>query len=139
MQTKTGRPSLYKPEYCDEAINFMANGCSIIELSQHLGVGTTTIYRWEEEHSEFREALTRARELSQAHWERKIKFLMIGCDEKGQHVNVSAPLVKLYLANRFGWSDKVETKNDTTTTQIAPIEISDEQYVRIHERLENDY
>ena len=29
--------------------------------------------------------------------------------------DVNAPLVKLYFANRFGWSDKSESKNENAT------------------------
>jgi hypothetical protein len=30
--------------------------------------------------------------------------------------DINTPLVKLYFANRFGWSDKSETKNDHTSS-----------------------
>lgn len=103
---KLGRPTKYKHEYCQEAIDFMRKGKSIVQLSAYIDVPVRTIYQWESDNDEFSHALKRARELSQAHWETELEGMMY----MGKEIN--APLVKLYFANRFGWSDKQEVKQE---------------------------
>lgn len=103
---KVGRPTKYKPEYCQEAIDFMRQGKSIVQLSAFIDIPVRTIYQWEEDHAEFSHALKRARELSQSAWESKLEDMIF----MGKEVN--APLAKLLMANRFGWSDKKEVKQE---------------------------
>lgn len=104
-----GRPTKYRDEYCQEAIDYLAKGKSVTQLSAHIDVSKSTIYKWAEDHTEFSDALTRGQELSQAHWEGELCNMMYSKD-------VNAPLVKLYFANRFNWTDKQETKTDHTSS-----------------------
>lgn len=101
-----GRPTKYKDEYCQETIEFLAQGKSVTQLSAKIGVNKTTIYQWAKDYPEYSNALTRGQELSEAFWETELVDMMRDRD-------VNAPLVKLYFANRFGWSDKqsVDQKN----------------------------
>ena len=108
-KNKVGRPTDYKEEYNDIAIEFLAQGKSIIQLCGKLRVSRQTIYRWAEANPEFSYTLNLGRQLSQSHWEDKLEKMMFDKD-------VNSPLVKLYFANRFGWSDKAETKNENATT-----------------------
>ena len=65
-----GRPSLYKPEYCERVIELGREGMSIIEMAAEIGVSRSTLEEsWPELSAEFSEAFARARELSQAWWE----------------------------------------------------------------------
>lgn len=107
---KPGRPTKYKKEYCEDTIKFLAKGKSVTQLSAHLDVSKSTIYKWAEDHEEYSDALTRGGELSQAHWESELCDMMYNKE-------VNSPLVKLYFANRFGWSDKVETKNENANVE----------------------
>lgn len=102
-----GRPTKYKTEYRVKAIDFLAEGKSVTQLSAHMGVHKSTIYQWAKDYPEFSDALTRGRELSQAYWETELVEMM-------RDRNVNAPLVKLYFANRFGWHDK--SAHDHTTS-----------------------
>lgn len=107
-KNKGGRPTKYDKSLCQVAIGYLATGKSVTQLSAHIDVGKATIYRWSDEYEEFRDALTRGQELSQAHWEGELCNMMYSKD-------VNAPLVKLYFANRFKWTDKTETKTDVTS------------------------
>ncbi|CAL9965259.1 terminase small subunit, partial [Vibrio phage K71] len=107
---KIGRPTKYKDEYCDKAIRFLAGGKSVTQLSAHIDVCKDTIYEWAKVHPDFSDALTRGKELSQAHWESELVNMMYNKE-------VNSPLVKLYFANRFGWSDKVESKNENANVE----------------------
>lgn len=65
-----GRPSLYKPEYCDKVLELGAQGYSVVEMAAAIGVSRSTIEEhWPAAHEEFSEAFARAREVSQAWWE----------------------------------------------------------------------
>jgi len=65
-----GRPSTYKPEYCDQVIDLGKKGYSPTEIAVELGVPRTTMLSWANEHLEFSTALTRAKECEQAWWEK---------------------------------------------------------------------
>ena len=66
---KVGRPTDYKPEYCDTVIQLGLDGYSYTQIARHLDVAKSTLYDWKAAQPEFAYALTRARELAQAWWE----------------------------------------------------------------------
>jgi transposase len=94
-----GRPTKYDPKYCQVAIDYLAQGNSVTQLSAHIDVSKSTIYLWAEHYKEFSDALTRGQELSEAYWQNELVSMM-------RERDVNAPLVKLYFANRFNWTDK---------------------------------
>ena len=104
-----GRPTKYKEDHCKEVIEYLRKGKSVTQFSAHIDVSKSTIYKWAEQHDMFSDALTRGQELSEAYWEGELANMMYSKD-------VNAPLVKLYFANRFGWSDKQEVKSDHTSS-----------------------
>lgn len=64
------RPTKYDPSYCEKVIELGKLGMSVVEMASEIGVGRTTLERdWPEAHPEFSQALTHARECSQAWWE----------------------------------------------------------------------
>lgn len=72
-----GRPSLYKPEYCERVMALGRKGCSPAEIASDLDVDRATLIRWSGEHEEFRTALTRAKIHEQAWWEKAGKAGMV--------------------------------------------------------------
>jgi transposase len=50
---EAGRPSKYKPAYCDEVIAAGDEGLSLLAFAGIIGVGRTSITRWKDEHPEF--------------------------------------------------------------------------------------
>lgn len=104
-----GRPTKYSDEYLQVAEDFLSSGKSITQLAKKLNVSKSTIYKWAGENTNFSDALEIGREFSQSHWEDKLEDMMYNKE-------INTPLVKLYFANRFGWSDKTETKNDHTSS-----------------------
>ena len=101
MGAKGGRPTKYRPEMVERVLEFVGSGKSVKQFARELQVSRDTIYEWANQHPAFSDALTQAQQWSEAAWEEKIQEMMTSRD-------VNAPLVKLYLANRFGWSDKQE-------------------------------
>lgn len=66
-----GRPSLYREDYCAKVVELGSEGMSVVEMAAEIGVARNTLEtEWPGKHPEFLEAFTRARELSQAWWER---------------------------------------------------------------------
>lgn len=51
-----GRPSLYKPEYCDQLIDHMSKGFSFESFAGIASVNPDTLYEWAKKHDSFSEA-----------------------------------------------------------------------------------
>lgn len=64
-----GRPTKYKPEYCERVIELGRAGKSRAQTCAILDIAIETLANWEKAHPEFLAATTRARELAQAWWE----------------------------------------------------------------------
>lgn len=95
------RPTKYTDEMPEQLYAALEIGKSVTQFAAEQGVSRSTVYEWAEHHPEFSDALTRGQEASQAYWETQLQSMMYNKE-------VNAPLVKLYFANRFGWSDKQE-------------------------------
>lgn len=64
-----GRPSEYKPEFCDLVITCGEQGDSAAQMAAKCGVIRATLRDWATQFPEFSTAFARARELSMAWWE----------------------------------------------------------------------
>ena len=53
---KIGRPTSYRPEYCDAVIECMAQGLSLTAFAGSILVARSSINKWMEEYPEFSEA-----------------------------------------------------------------------------------
>lgn len=89
-----GRPSEYDPAHCERVIELGQEGASIVEMACDLGVVRQTLYDWGKAHPEFLDALARAREVSQAWWEK------IG-REGMQKKSIDAAIYSRSMAARF--------------------------------------
>lgn len=100
-----GRPTKYKPEMCQIAINEMADGASKCEVAGVLGVTESTIYEWVKDHKEFSEAIKEGEQLSAAWWQAKGRKNL-------ENKDFSATLWYMNMKNRFGWKDKHDVNLD---------------------------
>ena len=66
-----GRPTKYKPEYCDLVIEIGAQGGWLSEMAEACDVVRSSMDEWASKHPEFSEALTRAKQKAQAWFEEK--------------------------------------------------------------------
>lgn len=64
-----GRPTKYKPEFCDDVIEYMGQGFSKEAFAGKVGVSKQQIWRWMKKHKEFRTAIKKAETACQAFWE----------------------------------------------------------------------
>ncbi len=65
----SGRPTDYRPEYCDLVLELAARGLSKAEMAAYIGVARFSLQRWRETHPEFDEAMEVANDLCLAWWE----------------------------------------------------------------------
>ena len=77
---KVGRPTLYRPEYCETVIELGREGKSLVQIASHFDVSRPTILEWAAQHSEFSTALERAKVHAQNWWENQAQT---GMREKG--------------------------------------------------------
>lgn len=60
-----GRPSKYKPEYCEQVVQFCKQPGHTLEMfAEHIEVHTDTLQEWKREHADFSVAHKRARMVS---------------------------------------------------------------------------
>lgn len=64
-----GRPTSYKPEYCEAVVELGKAGKSLAQMCAHFDIARSTIDKWALDNPEFSEALSRAKAHAQAWWE----------------------------------------------------------------------
>lgn len=65
-----GRPTLYRPEYCETVIELGKQGDSLVQMAAHFDVTRQTLENWASDHPEFLAALNRAKTHCQNWWEK---------------------------------------------------------------------
>lgn len=117
-----GRPSDYKPEYCDMLIEHMAGGLSFEAFAGVLRKSKVTLYKWADEHAEFMNAKQVGTEACRLFWEKLGVDYVINISEShkdgdsSSHISKSlnAKVYDINMKNRFGWADKQEIKQELT-------------------------
>ena len=107
-----GRPSEFKPEYCDEAEAFLADGYSVAAFAGHIGVAKQTVYNWMNAHPEFMDAVKRGQAGAVLWWERANRKLAM--DGEG---NATAIIFGLKNRAPDEWRDKQEIEQSGSVTQ----------------------
>ena len=133
----TGRPTKYDPKYCDEIIRYFdvqpyqeivvttvskrgvechttkrfANDLPLLSsFAAHIGVHRDTIHQWTKDHTEFSDAIARAKDAQ-------------------QHVLITNGLLGLYnssfavfaATNILGWRNHVKAKTTQHTLSLADL------------------
>ena len=62
----TGRPSLYKPEYVEQAYKLCLLGATDKDMADFFGVAVRTINLWKENHAEFMQSLKKGKMMADA-------------------------------------------------------------------------
>lgn len=106
---KVGRPTEYKPEYCERVIEFMRSGAALVEVADDLDICVDTLAEWRKKHPEFAEAIKKGIKKSEAWWVRNGRVNL-------ENKDFSATLWYMNMKNRFGWADKKEV---TQTTEVT--------------------
>lgn len=109
-----GRPTMYKPEYCEKVIECMGKGLSVHAFAGEVGVSKDAVYAWRDKHSEFAEAIKIGRGKLHAFFEKMGLHAMAG---KIPKFNASTYIFT--MKNKCGWTDKMEqtiTEHDINIT-----------------------
>lgn len=109
-----GRPSLYKPEYCEAVLEMGAEGKSITQMAATLGFDKSTLLDWKAAHEDFASALTRATALSQKWWEDRGQM---GLGDR----NFNAALWMKIVASRF--RDDYTDRKEITGADGGPLKV----------------
>jgi len=67
---RMGRPSKYKPEYCEALLAGAKAGQTIEMFCDAIGVHKDTFYEWCKHHKELSDSWKRARQSSEAYWQK---------------------------------------------------------------------
>lgn len=118
---KMGRPSEYKPEYCDLVVERMGEGLSLTAFAGSIKVEKQTVYRWMSEHSDFSDAVARGRATRVLNLEQKLLRARYGAQS-------SAAIFALRNADPGEWRDVRNVQHDHSHT-IA--QLTDEQLLAI--------
>lgn len=112
-----GRPSSYKPEYCEKLIKHMKKGYSYETFAATIDVHKDTLYEWEKVHPLFSDAKKTAVIKCQLFWEKKGHqglYPQMISGEKGPILLPMNSSVWIFnMKNRFGWKDRPEEKQVT--------------------------
>jgi len=117
-----GRPTLYKPEYCQMIIDFFnisvddyRNGekefPTLADFAHEIGFSKSTLHDWRKNHKEFSDAYKKAEELREAFF---VKAGMQGA--------LNTTFAIFYSKNCLGWKDKQEI--DQTVNLAGSLKIN---------------
>ena len=113
-----GRPTIYRPEMCQQLIEAMAGGHSAEAGAAKIGISARSVYEWQKLHPEFLQAIQEGRHRALLFWEERA--IAIAHGKPG-----NAQLVTLALKNRSraasGWHHDVQ-KTELTGADGAPIQ-----------------
>ena len=131
-----GRPSLYRPEYAEQAHKLCLLGATDKELADFFGVDEKTIERWRVAHEEFCLSITQGKVAADANMAQRLYmrgmgyshdavkiFMPAGADEPvyapyTEHYPPDTQAASLWLRNRqpAKWRDKQEHEHSGNVT-----------------------
>jgi hypothetical protein len=107
VKAHIGRPTTFHPSYCNKVIQLGALGYSSYQISAEINVPRLTMMTWANQDNEngrfFSAALSRARELERAWWERRGQ---LGLEDR--HFNAHLWVRTMACRWRQDYSDRVE-------------------------------
>jgi hypothetical protein len=101
QKSKFGRPTLYKPEYCQMLIDFMGQGYSFEAFAGHIGTCADQIYRWTKDQPDFLKAKKDGFAANRIFWEGK------GIKGQNRGKDFNATVWVFNMKNRFNWGDRI--------------------------------
>ena len=121
-----GRPSEYKQEFIQIALDLMEQGASIVEVCAEIGIDRVTLYDWINIESdrykpEFSNTIKLGKQRCQAWWEKKGRDYLIEESE----MNVQTGTSKSKRLNTTAWifNMKNRFKDDWSDTQKQEVEV----------------
>jgi hypothetical protein len=93
-----GRPTDYRPDFCELAANLCVHGATDFEVAEALGVFVSTVYRWKARYPDFCEALKVGKELADDRVEFSLYHRAVGYSHHAVKImqNMGVPLLVPY-------------------------------------------
>lgn len=113
---KMGRPTKYKPEYCDKVEQHLAQGFSLASWAHVPGVCRETLFEWAGEHQDFFHAIKRGRAAGMELWEQRLAN-----QAKKSKGNTAAIIFAMKNLYKDDWMDRII--QETTGKDGGPVEI----------------
>lgn len=111
-----GRPTDYRPEYCELVLELAGRGWSKAEMAAYIGVARFSLLRWRETHPEFDEAMEIATDICLAWWESRGRQ---GMTERG----FNAAIWSRSMSARFPADYREERNTNVNFKDATPREI----------------
>ena len=109
-----GRPTDYRPEYCEQVEEHLAGGKSLTTFGGKVGTHRDTLYEWASVHPDFSDAIKRGRSRGQELWEDRLANLALTAEG-----NATAVIFAMKNLYRDDWNDRVV--NEHTGKDGGPI------------------
>lgn len=115
-----GRPTDYKPEYCETVNKLALLGLTDSQMANLLEVSEVTFNAWKKKHPEFLKSLKDGKEIADASIAKSLYKKALGYDYHGKHYPADTTAIIFWLKNRQpkGWRDK-QPETDTTDEFIS--------------------
>jgi hypothetical protein len=141
-----GRPSLYRPEFDEQAYKLCLLGATDAEMADFFGVEERTINNWKIDHPNFFQSMQRGKLIADANVSEKLYHRAIGYSHEAEkifnnggeivraeyteHYPPETAAIKLWLLNRRpkDWKDKIEVKEEININVFPPKEVLDGIY-----------
>lgn len=126
-----GRPSKYKPEFCEMLVAHMGQGYSFESFGAIVDAHRDTLYEWEKQHPEFSDAKKKSKERCLFWWEKLgrhgamgLKSMKIRRDGKEEEIDISRFNAAMWIYNmkcRFkeNWKEDVNSDADVKPIKLA--------------------
>lgn len=146
---KRGPASLFKPDYCNLARKFCILGATNEDLAKLFEVSVATISNWLRDFPEFKEAVTRGRDVADADVAEKLYARATGYDREAtryfqtpdgpqevkytQHYAPDTAACMFWLRNRRRdlWRDKIEVEHQASDELMALLEAAGERLANV--------
>jgi hypothetical protein len=132
-----GRPTDYRPEFADIAVQMCARGATMAELADKFGVVRSTIYQWLAAHQEFSDAVRVGKEVADERvgfsvYERAVGYTYDAVKimqyegvpvivPHKEHVPPDVSAAKFWLTNRQPEKWRERVSNEVTGKDGAPL------------------
>jgi len=110
---KVGRPTDYRPEFCEQVIELGRQGKSHAQIAASIGCSRRVLYDWQAAHPEFLHAIMEARDLAQA-WFEDIGQINMLTPTQGFSASLWAKQVSCRFADDYTDKQKQEVTGSTS-------------------------
>jgi hypothetical protein len=137
-----GRPTSYKPETAEQARKLCLMGATDIEVADFFSIHVATLYRWSQQHPEFREALKAGKEALDERVEKSLFHRAVGYSRDSvkifqhegkavkvpyrEHVAPDTTAMIFWLKNRRPreWRDRIQVD---ASVRVVADEMTDDE------------